>query len=73
MKFILLPVALLIFTSLFSQGNLQFNQVKNISGTWTSGQTVNNLVVPSGKVVKIESATLSTGGGLTSTSAVIFF
>lgn len=72
MKIILLSISFFIFSSLYSQGNLQFNQVKNISGTWTSGQTVNNLVVPSGKVVKIESATLSTGGNLATSSAIIF-
>ena len=40
-----------------AQGNLVFNQVKNTSGTWISGQSINNLVVPIGKVLKIESAT----------------
>lgn len=54
-----------------SQANLAFNQVKNTSGTWTTGQTINNLVVPTGKVLKIESATLSQGGSLANASGYI--
>ena len=56
----------LTFTSLsFSQGNLQFNQVfiKNYTGTGTSESgnsqityTTTTLVVPSGKVWKVESS-----------------
>lgn len=56
-------ILLFTFTTLsliqvYCQANLVFNQVKNTSGTWTTGQTINNLVVPAGKVLKIESATL---------------
>jgi len=53
-----------------SQANLAFNQVKNTSGTWTIGQTINNLVVPTGKVLKIESATLGSGS-LNSNSSML--
>ena len=52
-----------------AQGNLVFNQVKNTSGTWISGQSINNLVVPIGKVLKIESATF--GNSTLSTNATM--
>ncbi len=52
-----------------AQGNLVFNQVKNTSGIWLSGQTINNLVVPIGKVLKIESATF--GNSTLSTNATM--
>jgi hypothetical protein len=47
MKILFLSVFLLPFSFLFSQGNLQFNQVINI----TNGQTY---TVPAGKVLKVE-------------------
>lgn len=55
-----------------AQANLVFNQVKNTSGTWTTGQTINNLVVPTGKVLKIESATVSASNGNLSSQSSMF-
>ena len=48
MKILILSFLLLPFSFLFSQGNLQFNQVL----VFTPG---NNYTVPSGKVLKVES------------------
>lgn len=46
MKFILLSLSFVLFTTLFGQGNLEFNQVKLIAASET---------VPTNKVWKIES------------------
>jgi hypothetical protein len=54
-----------------SQANLVFNQVKNTSGTWTSGQTINNIIVPTGKVLKIESATFGNSYFVTNASMLV--
>jgi len=51
MKILILSFFLIPFSFLFSQGNLQFNQVLIVDAT-TSGTAVN---VPTGKVWKIES------------------
>ena len=58
MKF-LFSLFILCYTTcnVSAQANLVFNQVKNTSGTWITGQIINNIVVPTGKVLKIESAT----------------
>ena len=46
---------------LYSQGNLQFNQVVNsvFTSTFTGESTVGSITVPAGKVLKIESASLT--------------
>jgi hypothetical protein len=64
MKILILSFFLLPFSFLFSQGNLQFNQVKRFSnqslpiapGTWVS---VGSITVPANKVWKIESSSLT--------------
>lgn len=61
----------LISCTLTAQANLVFNQVKNTSGTWTFGQTFNNIIVPTGKVLKIESATLGSGNLLSNASMLV--
>ena len=54
---------LFIFSNSFAQGNLQFNQVINISNTLNvirdSRVVFNTFTVPIGKVLKIESASVA--------------
>lgn len=72
MKFFFsLFILFFITCNVSAQGNLVFNQVKNTSGTWTLGQTINNLVVPTGKVLKIESAALGNGSLLSNSSILV--
>lgn len=55
-----------------SQANLTFNQVKNFNGTWTFGQSMNAIIVPIGKVLKIESATFGIlNNGLSGSAAML--
>jgi hypothetical protein len=59
-KLIVISILILPFTTLFAQGNLQFNQVKNVEviGSTSSNNyttTIGSITVPSGKVWKIES------------------
>jgi len=58
MKNLLFILAIIISSFSFAQGNLQFNQVVNLSysGTGTGKINVGSLAVPAGKVWKITSA-----------------
>lgn len=61
MKKFLSIAAVLISLSVSAQGNLQFNQVINISFNFTSSSSegvIGTITVPSGKVLKIEGASL---------------
>lgn len=65
-----------ISCKLTAQANLVFNQVKNIMGIITiSNSTINNqpnnIVVPAGKVLKIESASLSNNGFLSQYTSLL--
>lgn len=53
MKYITAILFLFVFNAVFSQGNLQFNQVLNLEVTCC---TPTSYTVPAGKVWKIESA-----------------
>jgi hypothetical protein len=58
MKILITSFFLVLCSLLYSQGNLQFNRVINgsMSGTVsTDGTTMGTIVVPTGKVMKIES------------------
>lgn len=62
MKKIIIAIAVLISSYSFSQGNLQFNRVINQLiltdeplQNYPYGQSIYTLVVPAGKVVKVES------------------
>jgi hypothetical protein len=57
MKKILIIACLFLSINLFSQGNLQFNQVLLFSANTSSGG--NQVTVPAGKVWKIESYFIS--------------
>jgi hypothetical protein len=68
MKILILSFFLVLCSQLYSQGNLQFNRVVNYNltgpastATITTVQTV-SIVVPTGKVWKIESASARTQG-----------
>ena len=61
MKILLLSIFSILGSMLYSQGNLQFNQVINMSYNYNflnygQKQTVGSVTVPVGKVWKIESA-----------------
>jgi hypothetical protein len=56
MKILILSLFLLPFSLLFSQGNLQFNQVLNIEFTGTS---TTSYTVPAGKIWKLENCALT--------------
>ena len=68
MKTIILSFFLLPFSFLFSQGNLQFNQVITLNGNFTGSPTSKSDIgtVPAGKVWKLEYYTVSSsfGGGI---------
>jgi hypothetical protein len=61
MKKLILIIICFVSLQLSAQGNLQFNQVINISYDFTSSSSegvIGTLTVPSGKVLKIEGASL---------------
>jgi len=60
MKILILSFFLLPFSFLFSQGNLQFNQVLTYNGSLTTSAI---WTVPVGKVWKIESVLMVNMGG----------
>ena len=57
MKNILLILAIAYSSASFAQGNLQFNQVLNITGETPGGNVFTAVTVPAGKVWKITTAT----------------
>jgi len=67
MKLFITSLFLVLCSLVYSQGNLQFNQVKRFSnqsvniasGTWIS---VGSITVPAGKVWKIESSSVTFPG-----------
>jgi hypothetical protein len=77
MKFLFSLIILFFITcNVSAQGNLVFNQVKNTSGTINiSNSTIsnqpNNIVVPAGKVLKIESVSLSNNGFLSQNASLL--
>jgi hypothetical protein len=56
MKNILLILAIAYSSASFAQGNLQFNQVLNITGEAPGGNVFTTVTVPVGKVWKITSS-----------------
>jgi hypothetical protein len=56
MKILILSIFLLSSSFLFSQGNLQFNQVLNIEFT---GASTTSYTVPAGKIWKLENCVLT--------------
>ena len=66
MKNIFILLAIAFSSASFGQGNLQFNQVINpsYSGTGTGKINVGSIVVPSGKVWKITSASASANNSM---------
>ena len=55
-KAVLLSLFFLFFSSIYSQGNLQFNQVLNLEFT---GSSITSYTVPAGKIWKLENVVLT--------------
>ena len=74
MKYAILILSfLLVFTTLFAQGNLQFNKVVFIeadttiscvqAGVCVDSFLIRDIIIPAGKVLKIESININPNGG----------
>ena len=69
MKYIYTFLFVVISATSFAQGNLQFNQVINVSGLTPGGNVFTTVTVPAGKVWKITSSSwLSSTGNITSSN-----
>lgn len=62
MKYIYTLLFVAISAISFAQGNLQFNQVINITGVTPGGRVFTTVTVPAGKVWKITSSTWMQAG-----------
>ena len=67
MKHLFTFLLVAISATSFAQGNLQFNQVINVSGVSAGSNIMTTVTVPTGKVWKITSSSwMSANGGLVS-------
>ena len=67
MKHLFTFLLVAISATSFAQGNLQFNQVINVSGVSAASNIMSTVTVPAGKVWKITSSSwISPNGGLIS-------